>query len=76
MPNEEDEAIEHIDTAQCGACQEEIPVDSKSCPKCGVSFSGVKEVDMEGINSPQRGWFKMSFGGNTIPYFNLTLNGN
>jgi len=46
MPNEEDEAIEHIDTAQCGACQEEIPADSKSCPKCGVSFSGVKEVDM------------------------------
>nr|MBC8518622.1 zinc ribbon domain-containing protein [Euryarchaeota archaeon] len=46
MPSEEDEATEHIDTAQCGACQEEIPADSESCPKCGVSFSGVKEVDM------------------------------
>jgi len=41
-----------------------------------LSKAGVKEIDLEGINSPQRGWFKMSFGGNTIPYFNLTLNGN
>jgi len=46
MPSEEDESTEHIETAQCGACQEEIPADSDSCPECGVSFSGVKEVDM------------------------------
>ncbi len=46
MPSKEDESSEYIDTAQCGACQEEIPADSESCPKCGVSFSGVKEVNM------------------------------
>ena len=46
MPSEEGESTEYIDTAQCGACQEEIPADSESCPKCGVSFSGVKEVNM------------------------------
>ena len=46
MPSEEDESREYIATAQCGACQEEIPADSESCPKCGVSFSGVKEVNM------------------------------
>jgi len=46
MSSEEGESTEHIDTAQCGACQEEIPADSESCPKCGVSFSGVKEVNM------------------------------
>ncbi len=33
---------------------------------------GLQEVDLEGINSPNRGWFKMSFGGNTIPYFELS----
>ncbi len=46
MPSEEGESTEYIDTAQCGACQEEIPADSESCPKCDVSFSGVKEVNM------------------------------
>jgi RNA polymerase subunit RPABC4/transcription elongation factor Spt4 len=46
MPSEEDESTEYIGTAQCGACQEEIPADSESCPKCNVSFSGVKEVNM------------------------------
>lgn len=29
---------------------------------------GCKEVDFEGINSPKRGWFKLSFGGNVTPY--------
>lgn len=33
---------------------------------------GVTEVDMEGINSPQRGWFKLSFGGDIRPYFEIT----
>ena len=46
MPSEEGESTEYIETAQCGACQEEIPADSESCPKCDVSFSGVKEVNM------------------------------
>lgn len=39
-----------------------------------LSRSGVKEVDFEGINSPHRGWFKLSFGGNIIPYFHVYFN--
>ncbi len=31
----------------------------------------IKEVDMEGINSPKRGWFKLSFGGILLPYFHV-----
>ena len=30
---------------------------------------GVAEVDLVGVNSPQRGGFKMSFGGRLVPYF-------
>lgn len=33
----------------------------------------IKEVDMEGINSPNRGWFKLSFGGNIVPYYEIKL---
>jgi len=32
---------------------------------------GVIEVDLEGVNSPQRGWFKLGFGGNLQPYHTL-----
>ncbi|MDP6889197.1 MAG: EF-hand domain-containing protein, partial [Candidatus Thalassarchaeaceae archaeon] len=32
--------------AECGACRSEIPIDSTSCPDCGVSFSGVADDDM------------------------------
>jgi len=32
---------------------------------------GIREVDMEGVNSPKRGWFKLSFGGRLIPYFQI-----
>lgn len=28
-------------------------------------------VDMEGVNSPQRGWFKLSFGGSLSPYYEV-----
>jgi hypothetical protein len=28
-------------------------------------------VDMEGVNSPKRGWFKLSFGGNLMPYYQV-----
>jgi hypothetical protein len=35
---------------------------------------GVREIDMEGVNSPQRGWFKLSFGGDLRPYYRLRLN--
>lgn len=33
-----------------------------------LAEEGVTEVDMEGINSPQRGYFKLSFGGDIRPY--------
>ena len=36
-----------------------------------LSNMGINEVDMEGINSPQRGWFKLSFGGSIIPYYSM-----
>ena len=35
---------------------------------------GVKFVNLEGVNSPFRGWYKLSFGGNLKPYYRLTLN--
>ena len=38
-----------------------------------LNQNGVQEVDLEGINSPQRGYFKLSFGGNIIPYYHLAL---
>lgn len=36
-----------------------------------LSRSGVTEVNLEGVNSPHRGWFKLSFGGDLRPYFQL-----
>lgn len=33
----------------------------------------IKEVDMEGVNSPSRGWFKLSFGGELKPYYEIIL---
>lgn len=36
-----------------------------------LSDLGYKEVDLEGINSPYRGWFKLSFGGGMYPYFEM-----
>jgi hypothetical protein len=33
----------------------------------------IKEVDMEGVNSPARGWFKLSFGGELKPYYEIKL---
>jgi len=37
-----------------------------------LSRDGIIEVDLEGVNSPNRGWFKMSFGGDLRPYFEIT----
>jgi len=34
---------------------------------------GVKEIDLEGVNSPNRGWFKLSFGGDLRSYYQLYL---
>jgi hypothetical protein len=38
-----------------------------------LSSMGIKEVDLEGINSPHRGWFKLSFGGDIVPYYEVKL---
>ncbi len=34
---------------------------------------GVNEIDLEGVNSPYRGWFKLSFGGDLRPYYEFSL---
>ena len=36
-----------------------------------LAKSGVELVDLEGINSPKRGWFKMSFGAELKPYYEI-----
>lgn len=33
--------------------------------------NGISVIDMEGVNSPQRGWFKLSFGGDLRPYYQV-----
>jgi len=33
---------------------------------------GIKDIDFVGINSPQRGGFKLSFGGSIVPYYIIT----
>ncbi len=38
-----------------------------------LARSGVAEVDMEGVNSPKRGWFKLSFGPHMQTYYELAL---
>ena len=35
---------------------------------------GICQIDMEGVNSPKRGWFKLSFGGELKPYFQVYKN--
>ena len=37
-----------------------------------LSEMNINTVDLEGINSPNRGWFKTSFGGRIIPYYKIT----
>jgi RNA polymerase subunit RPABC4/transcription elongation factor Spt4 len=41
-----DEQIEDIAMAECGACQSIIPLDSESCPNCGIRFGGVSEEQL------------------------------
>ena len=31
----------------------------------------IHEIDLEGVNSPSRGWFKLGFGGSLTPYFEV-----
>ena len=38
-----------------------------------LSSKDIKEVDLEGINSPRRGWFKLSFGGDIRPYYEVRM---
>jgi lipid II:glycine glycyltransferase (peptidoglycan interpeptide bridge formation enzyme) len=35
---------------------------------------GVNLIDFEGVNSPNRGWFKLSFGATLLPYFQIEGN--
>jgi hypothetical protein len=34
---------------------------------------GIPAVDLEGVNSPKRGYFKLSFGGDLSPYYRVRL---
>ena len=36
-----------------------------------LSRSGIFQVDLEGVNSPKRGWFKLSLGGDLRTYYQL-----
>lgn len=38
-----------------------------------LAAKGVNQIDLEGVNSPRRGWFKLSFGGSLVPYYQVTL---
>lgn len=38
-----------------------------------LADEGVTELDMEGVNSPLRGHFKLSFGGSLVPHFHLRV---
>ena len=41
-----------------------------------LSSMGFEKLDLEGVNSPARGYFKMSFGGDLLPYYHLKLSQN
>ena len=36
-----------------------------------LSKLGVTTIDLEGVNSPEQGVVKLSFGGAIVPYFNV-----
>lgn len=38
-----------------------------------LAAHGIRSVDLEGVNSPSRGYFKMSFGGELKSYYRLKL---
>lgn len=38
-----------------------------------LAAEGVRHVNLEGVNSPARGYFKLSFGGTLTPYFHVAL---
>jgi hypothetical protein len=37
-----------------------------------LAAAGISQIDLEGVNSPRRGWFKMSFGGELRHYYQIT----
>ena len=37
------EENQDVPMAQCGACNSIVPLDSESCPNCGVRFGGVTD---------------------------------
>lgn len=41
-----------------------------------LADAGVTEVDLEGVNSPRRGWFKLSFAAELKPYYQLVKSGS
>ena len=43
--------------------------------QCLAEF-GAKEIDFEGVNSPHRGYFKLSFGGSVSPYYRVFWRSN
>jgi lipid II:glycine glycyltransferase (peptidoglycan interpeptide bridge formation enzyme) len=36
-----------------------------------LAGKGITQLDLEGVNSPRRGWFKLSFGGDLRPYYQV-----
>ncbi len=40
-----------------------------------LARAGQIQVDLEGVNSPRRGWFKLSFGAELVPYYQLVKDG-
>ncbi|QTH71035.1 GNAT family N-acetyltransferase [Pseudoalteromonas xiamenensis] len=38
-----------------------------------LAAENIRSVDLEGVNSPARGWFKLSFGGLLQSYFHIKL---
>lgn len=36
-----------------------------------LAAAGITQIDLEGVNSPRRGWFKMSFGGELLAYYQI-----
>tara|TARA_Y100001978_G_scaffold58838_1_gene52998 strand:+ start:14440 stop:15426 length:987 start_codon:yes stop_codon:yes gene_type:complete len=59
-----------------GANDPEVNEDSSGTAVLFYAFNqlaknGINYIDLEGVNSPRRGWFKLSFGGKLIPYFRI-----
>ncbi len=38
-----------------------------------VENTNINKFDFEGVNSPKRGWFKLGFGGEIVPYYQVKI---